>query len=260
MSSIVERFESIFRGLDSAYGTYKIERQNDKNKMVGKGFVSQNPPIMALWQKHLDGIEPSLGIIPIRADNTCTWGAIDIDQYPLDHVQLVSKIAQLKLPLVVLRSKSGGAHVYAFVREPVPAADMQRYLTACAALLGEAGREIFPKQSEILIERGDTGNYLNLPYFGGDRTTRYAVKQDGTAATLEEFFALHEANVQDGPLEAPQGSQKKDAAVSDGPPCLQALCAQGFPEGTRNNGIFSLGIYLKKAFPAHGKTSCWSST
>jgi hypothetical protein len=30
---------------------------------------------------------------------------------------------------------------------------------------------------------------------------------------------------------------------------LQALCTQGFPEGTRNNGLFSLGIYLKKAFP-----------
>jgi hypothetical protein len=30
---------------------------------------------------------------------------------------------------------------------------------------------------------------------------------------------------------------------------LQALCAQGFPEGTRNNGLFNIGIYLKKAFP-----------
>lgn len=246
----LERFEAIFRGLDSAYGTYRIERQNDKNKLVGKGFVAQNPPIMALWQKHLDGVEPSLGIIPIRADNTCTWGAIDIDQYPLDHVQLIDKITKLSLPLVVLRSKSGGAHVYAFVREPVPAADMQKYLTACAALLGEAGREIFPKQSEILIERGDTGNYLNLPYFGGDRTTRYAVKQDGTAATLEEFFAMYEAAVQDA-LQMPQAPQRPETPVSDGPPCLQSLCTQGFPEGTRNNGLFSLGIYLKKAFPSN---------
>jgi hypothetical protein len=46
-------------------------------------------------------------------------------------------------------------------------ANYQTYLKNAAALLGEAGREIFPKQSEILVDRGDTGNFLNLPYFGG---------------------------------------------------------------------------------------------
>ena len=33
---------------------------------------------------HLDGKEPSLGIIPIKDDNTCTWGAIDIDVPMMD--------------------------------------------------------------------------------------------------------------------------------------------------------------------------------
>jgi hypothetical protein len=74
---------------------------------------------------------------------------------------------------------------------------MQKYLTACAGLLGEAGREIFPKQSEILVERGDTGNYLNLPYFGGEKTLRYAFKENGESATLEEFFSLYEEKAQD---------------------------------------------------------------
>jgi hypothetical protein len=27
------------------------------------------------------------------------------------------------------------------------------------------------------------------------------------------------------------------------------LCAQGFPEGTRNNGLFNIGVYLKRAHP-----------
>ena len=171
------KFMSIFAGLDSAYGTYKVEAQNEKGKSVGKGFVVRKPPTVDLWQKHFDGADPSLGIIPIRADNSCTWGAIDIDQYPLDHSQLLAKIKKLGLPLVVFRSKSGGAHVYCFMKQPVPAGDMQKYLTTCAGLLGEAGREIFPKQSEILVERGDTGNFLNLPYFGGEKTLRYAFKE-----------------------------------------------------------------------------------
>jgi hypothetical protein len=129
---------------------------------------------------------------------------------------------------------------------------MQKYLKACAALLGEAGREIFPKQSEILVDRGDTGNFLNLPYFAGDEGTRYAIKADGAAASLEEFFELYEANVQVAPLDFPEAPKEGETPIKDGPPCLQALCNQGFPEGTRNNGLFAIGVYLKKAFPV-----CW---
>ena len=37
-----------------------------------------------------------------------------------------------------------------------------------AGELGYANCEIFPKQIEIKADRGDTGNFLNLPYHGGD--------------------------------------------------------------------------------------------
>lgn len=245
----ITRFKAIFSGLDIAYGTYKIEGSRGDGKQAGKAVVVRKPPTDDLWEKHLEGVEPSLGIIPIRADNSCIWGCIDIDQYPLDHKGLVEKIAKLKLPLVVCRSKSGGAHVFLFTKEPIPARDFQQYLKDSAALLGEAGREIFPKQAEILVDRGDTGNFLNLPYFGGDAGTRYAFNGDGTAATLDEFFALYEANVQDVPLNFPEPPKQAESPVKDGPPCLQALCAQGFPEGTRNNGLFNIGIYLKRSSP-----------
>ena len=246
----ITKFKAIFSGLDIAYGTYVIKGERGDGKQNGQATVVRQPPTDELWERHLSGIEPSLGIIPIRADNSCIWGCIDIDQYPLDHGKLVQKIASLSLPLVVCRSKSGGAHCFLFVREPIPARDMQAYLKACAALLGEAGREIFPKQSEILVDRGDTGNFLNLPYFSGDAGTRYAVNPDGTAATLDEFFALYEAAVQTAPLQFPDTPKVAEAAVKDGPPCLQALCSQGFPEGTRNNGLFNIGIYLKQATPS----------
>lgn len=245
----IARFRSIFSGLDVAYGTYRIEGERGSGKQAGKAVVVRKPPTDELWEKHLEGVEPSLGIIPIRADNTCTWGCIDIDQYPLDHAGLIKKIRSLELPLVVCRSKSGGAHVFLFTREPVPAAEMQRYLKACASLLGEAGREIFPKQSQILVERGDTGNFLNLPYFGGDRTMRYAFKDDGEAATLEEFYALYEQHAQGTDLKFPEEPKQPENPIKDGPPCLQALCAQGVPEGTRNNALFGMGVYLKKAHP-----------
>ena len=40
---------------------------------------------------------------------------------------------------------------------------MKSKLKAMAEALGYGGSEIFPKQTEILVERGDTGNFLNLP-------------------------------------------------------------------------------------------------
>ena len=245
----ITRFKAIFSGLDIAYGTYKIEGAKGNGKQAGKAVVIRKPPTDELWVKHLEGAEPSLGIIPIRADNSCTWGCIDIDQYPLDHKGLIARIRKLELPLVVCRSKSGGAHVFLFTKTPVPAADMQRYLTACAALLGESGREIFPKQAEILVERGDTGNFLNLPYFGGDNGLRYAVDDEGNGASLEAFYALYDKYAQDAPLSFPEAPKQAEQPVKDGPPCLQALCSQGFPEGTRNNGLFNIGIYLKKSAP-----------
>ena len=245
----ITRFKAIFSGLDIAYGTYKIESAKGNGKQAGKAVVVRKPPTDDLWQKHLEGVEPSLGIIPIRAENTCIWGCIDIDQYPLDHTGLIKLIRDNELPLIVCRSKSGGAHVFLFTKEPIPAADMQKFLRASAALLGQAGREIFPKQAEILIDRGDIGNFLNLPYFGGDETMRYAIKDDGSAATIEEFYALYDQYVQGPDLEFPEEPKKADVPIKDGPPCLQSICAQGVPEGTRNNALFNFGVYLKKAHP-----------
>ena len=40
-----------------------------------------------------------------------------------------------------------------------------------------------------------------------------------------------------------------DLPLKDGPPCLQMLCRDGIPEGARNNGLFNLGVYLRKANP-----------
>ena len=123
----ITKFKAIFSGLDIAYGTYVIKKERGDGKQAGQATVVRKPPTDDLWEKHLTGVEPSLGIIPIRADNSCVWGCIDIDQYPIDHKGLVEKIAGLNLPLVVCRSKSGGAHCFLFTKEPIPAREMQDY-------------------------------------------------------------------------------------------------------------------------------------
>jgi hypothetical protein len=124
----VTQFKKIFVGLATAYGYYRIEKTENNGKNTGKGGVVREPPTDLVWENHLKGKTQGLGIIPINADNQCQWGAIDVDQYPLDHKLLVEKIRRMKLPLVVCRSKSGGAHCYLFANEWVDAADMQKAL------------------------------------------------------------------------------------------------------------------------------------
>ncbi len=68
---------------------------------------------------------------------------------------------------------------------------MRIKLKAIADLLGYHSSEIFPKQTEILVDRGDTGNFLNLPYYNEMKGLRYAINDTGAGCTLQEFFELH---------------------------------------------------------------------
>ena len=123
---MIERFKNIFEGLDRAHGVTIVGESNGNGQKVkGKSFVKREPVTDELWQNHLNGTE-NLGIIPINDDNECKWGCIDIDSYAeFDHKKLISQIANLKLPLMVCRSKSGGAHVFLFTKEYVSASLMQ---------------------------------------------------------------------------------------------------------------------------------------
>ena len=69
---------------------------------------------------------------------------------------------------------------------------MQSKLREIAIILGYEGSEIFPKQTEILVERGDTGNFLNLPYYNDMKGLRYAISDTGAGCTLEEFYKLYD--------------------------------------------------------------------
>jgi hypothetical protein len=248
----VEEFKSIFEGLDRAYGQHRSAGKRADGKQEGKSYIEKKLITDELWKAHLAGKGPSLGIIPIRADNTSKWGCIDIDNYPIDYNKIISSIRKLKLPIVPCRSKSGGLHLFIFFDKPIAAKLVREKLKEISASIGYANAELFPKQSSILLEKGDLGNFLNLPYYNAKETARYAYKDDGTAATLQEFINLYKHYVvSDLSKILIEVSQE---VIKDGPPCLQQLCTQGFPEGTRNNGLFNIGVYLRKFDPDNWKS------
>jgi O-acetyl-ADP-ribose deacetylase (regulator of RNase III) len=92
--------------------------------------------------------------------------------------------------------------------------------------------------------------FLILPYYNHEEGLRYAIKDDGTAATLEEFFELYEQYKQTPEqIQKLQITETTDNPIKDGPPCLQHLVTERISEGGRNNGLFNIGVYLRKAFP-----------
>tara|TARA_R110002020_G_scaffold103231_1_gene241711 strand:- start:2299 stop:3822 length:1524 start_codon:yes stop_codon:yes gene_type:complete len=254
--SLAEDFANRFAGLRKAYGTFTASedyredgKASGKNITISKELTDED--LLNLWDGHLSG-KQSVGIVPIDEHNKCVWGAIDVDEYQLDLKALAKTISKQKLPLVVCRSKSGGAHLYLFIDEPVSASMLQRKLRQISASIGYGGSEIFPKQTQLLLERGDRGSTLNMPYFGGENSTRYAYGKQGEALTPQEFLDhTSEIILKKEALERLEVSplHEKIEWLDQSPPCLQHLVVQGFPKGTRNSGLFNVGVFLRKKYP-----------
>ncbi len=238
----LDRFQTLFRGRENVYGQW-----------VKDNVITHSKPVTeAHWKKHLNGEGPFLGIVPVRLDNTCYWGAIDIDDDATNHATLADLVRAAGLPLVTVRSKSGGAHLYLFLSEPVPAELVKSKLTQWAAALGYTrnhdGRpiEIFPKNAKL--KPGDQGNWINLPYYGVKTTNRYGVDDSGAKMSFERFLDVAEAN-RISEISLSNLNPAINGGFSDGPPCLQTLDQLGYPDGSRNMGLYNVGIYFKLAKP-----------
>ena len=247
------KFKEIFQGNQGAYGVMRLTgKTTEKGKAIAKAFIERHPVTDKLWEEHIAGKDPALGIIPINENNKCKWGCIDVDIYNLDHLSIMREIKGHGFPLVTFRSKSGGAHLFLFSKEFIPASLMQSKLKAMAEVLGYGDSEIFPKQTEIIAERGDVGNFLNLPYHGGIRGMRYTFEAGGKAASLESFYSIYDEWAQTKEQIEKiiiKAKEKTKEILPDGPPCLNKLARDGFGEGSRNNALFNLAIYRQKANP-----------
>ncbi|MER8923410.1 hypothetical protein [Mesorhizobium sp. M0802] len=191
-----ERLYELFEGDRNHHGTYDKGLHLVGSKMEMKDETGRGPrdvpgsPTPDLWRQHLGGVVP-LGIRPVRADGMCRWGVIDVDGRDVPSgsygdvrlADVVNEVERANLPLIVCRSKSGGAHLMLFLDDWTPQKTVNGALKVMAAKLGFPRADVFPRAD-------GPGNWLNMPYFEGDqRTNRYAVKAGGLMMTLAEFVA-----------------------------------------------------------------------
>ncbi len=273
-------------------------------KVEGRGVTRPTPPTPELWQKHLNG-EYSLGAVPVTEQGTCRWATIDNDDYTVDAVEFDRRVAAAGLPLVVARSKSGGAHGFLFLREWTSAALVREKLREWAQVLGcSPDVEIFPKQNKLsddwrindgttgeelfvgpeevvqvrlaqlreerpgnrLAASQDSGNWLNLPYYGGDRSLRYAIGDGGVALSMVAFLDLvdmrstTEEDLRNlKPVDDPT-TFDDGLALPGAPPCLLSLMAEP-PRGFRNELFFTATLYFKRADPKNvvARAKAWAT-
>ncbi len=242
--SLAQRMLAAFEGSKVAYGTTTVGKIGRSGKAEADSRIVREPLTEKIMQGHIEG-KQGIGAIPINEENKCKWGALDIDIYDLDHNELQKRINKQKLPLLHCRSKSGGAHLYLFLERFEPANVVREYLQEMAVSLGHSGCEIFPKQDKILADRGDVGNFINLPYFDAELPQRYSFNDKVEAVELDEFLdQIDKKRVKLASLEKLR-TKKQRKQFADGPVCMEHLFRDGPNSEDRNKKLFMAGVYSR---------------
>jgi len=246
MTSLQEDFAALFAGNLRSYGQWNPAT---RNMTTEKAEVT-----LGDYAKHLGG-EMGLGIVPINDGGTVLFGCIDVDNHgkggdglDLDHAEIAKRVEHYRLPLVVTRSKSGGAHLYLFGSDYLPAKLVIRLLNSWRDMLAFPNHvDIFPKQDSVVTKSGEKslGNWINLCYFNAENTDRYAVDANGDRLSFELFVSY----AQSRRVTVEELQEMAHREHLEAPPCIQKMIHSGVESGSRNDSMYNVVVYLKRARP-----------
>ena len=259
-----KKFIAIFTGLKRNFGYANVKNgyidpETGKLKLKPGDYGWAQKPIKDKdYLDHLSG-EKSIGIQACDDEGMAKFGAIDVDpQYKnFSPKEFLDKIKKHKLPIVPCRSKSGGLHLYVFLKEATKATVIRNFLNTLLFTFNlSPSTEIFPKQTELGADENGkllNGNFINLPYY--NKKERSALNLDGTPFTFEQFIQVVEANqktakeLEDFSLAHVQSVLQGGAKeFDDGPPCLQALSKDKLKDG-RDRFLYNYMVFAKKKYP-----------
>ena len=259
---MVEDFIKLFTGLSENFGKAdmsKVEFDKEKNKIKPKYVWAKEPVTPFHYKQHLDG-KISIGIQPCTREGKTSFGCIDIDpsNYKDFNIPiLLSLIEKYKLPVIPCRSKSGGLHIYLFLKEEISAQQMRDALaTLLLPLELKRTTERYPKQIELIEDEEGclSGSFINLPYQNEKTTTRYALDKNNKALSLNEFiqaaqvFKLTKADLEALTTRCIDEILKGgDPEFADGPCCLQRLSKSKLTDG-RDRFMYNYMVFAKKKY------------
>ena len=259
---MIDEFIKLFSGLKENFGKAdmsKAEFDKERNKIKPHYVWAHESVTPFHYKQHLDG-NLSIGIQPCTKEGKVSFGCIDVD--PKNYKEfnipiLLSYIEKYKLPLIPCRSKSGGLHLYLFLKELIDAQTMRDSLASLLLPLElKRTTEIYPKQVELEPdEHGNlAGNFINLPYQKEKETTRYALDKDNEPLSLEQFIKIaKESQLNPEELEKliarceEEVLKGGDPEFEDGPCCLQRLSKTKLGDG-RDRFMYNYMVFAKKKY------------
>ena len=251
MKNTIEHLQDLFDSSELVHGAnIPTEVRDHRGKLEARSWSVKEPIKESDWKSHLEG-KRGLGCNPINGKSMCKWGAIDVDNYKMSLEDLNKKISAT--PFVLCSSKSGGAHLYCFLTDWIPARTMIKILEAFASHMGFGKSELFPKQEKVDRNdpsKPDLGNWINMPYFGNKNTNRPGYDANGPT-DIDTFIKycmmkrLDATMIDEMILPEPDVDEILDGA----PPCIQII--MGFPEyqTARNETLTNVTVFLKMKYP-----------
>lgn len=146
---------------------------------------------------HLSG-KHTIGVYPIREDETCWFLAADFDKsdWQLDAMAFIESCEALAIPASLERSRSGnGGHVWVFFESPLPAMLARKLgaaiLTRTMEQRPELGLDsydrLFPSQDTL--PKGGFGNLIALPLQKSPRDAGNSIFIDGKLQPYADQWA-----------------------------------------------------------------------
>ena len=260
----MQEFIKNFTGLERNYGYCNISngyKDPDTGKIRFKNgdYGWSGKPITQFdYKQHLDGTK-SIGIQPCNDSDLARFGAIDIDPKiykNLDVKYYLDIIQEKELPLIPVKSKSGGLHLYLFTKELVRAKVIKDFLEDVLFLFKlPINTEIFPKQTKLGSDTNGNkvnGNFINLPYFG--KKERVALDPSGKEIPFDVFLQCVELNKVDSNQIKELSDNLIQKALTggaeefkDGPPCLAILSKNKMKDG-RDRFLYNYMVFAKKKY------------
>jgi Family of unknown function (DUF5906) len=163
-----------------------------KGKVNGRPITAETPLSVDVIARHIDGGMP-VGVAPVKADSTCSWGVLDVDWYDMPEDDVIALRDRMRTRCAAFRTKSRGLHIVVFVDEPIPAKQMYHYLVALRKRLPKAVQgktEIFPKETQTVVTPDVEPTAVWLPFNGQLRECVWLIDDEGSRMPLDEAGLL----------------------------------------------------------------------
>jgi len=235
-----KQLAELFAGSNTQYilATYTGSK-DDRGKRKADYVTIHKPLTDEIWKDHIEG-KIVIGLKPER-DDKVKWGCIDIDPKNYENYfskKYVDTIAKAKLPLIPVLSKSGGLHLFLFLKEWSKIEDVRKVLNSWNDLYF-LSKEVFPMNKAV-----------GMPYTNYESSAEYAISETGMGLNLESFLFLanrKKVSIQDlKNAEVP--TYEPEAQWTNYPPCVQKLIQEKWHLDTnRNNSLFNvLALEIRK--------------